>query len=75
MLTRLLIRTAFGYNNTHWLFNIFVLITLPITVPFIAIPIDVVIGIISLIIGIIIFIFRTILYIFKSIYRLVRLFI
>ncbi len=72
MLTRWLLSTAFGFNNTHWMFNILVLITLPVTVPFIGIPIDIVIGIISFIIAIIVFFFRIIWYILKSIYGLVR---
>jgi len=75
MLTRLLIKLAFGYYHTHWIFNILVLLTLPITVPFIALPIDIVIGIIRFIIGIIMFIFRIIWYILRWIYYFIRLII
>ena len=75
MLTGFLIKLAFGSYHTHWLFNILVLLTLPITIPFIALPVDIVIGIIRLIIAIIMFIFWIIWYILKWIYYFIRLII
>jgi hypothetical protein len=75
MLVGFLLKLAFGGYHTHWLFNILVLITLPITIPFIALPIDIIIGIIRFIIGIIMFIFSIIWYFLRWIYYFIRLII